>query len=143
MSTHMFAQGNRAGLVQRAAATICPHRERRWVHAMFAELGAIEGSSPRLDWVLGASSIVLTAVRLRALATLSLRMRVAMLVALGVALGAALGSGLLTYADSDALVSGDGLLALLSVGATATLVTLAYVAARKIFKHPGLTPGEG
>ena len=143
MTAQMLPRGNGPGLVQRAAAAICPNVERRWVHAMFAELSAIEGSGRRVDWALGAASIVLEAVRLRALATLSLRMRVAMLVALGVALGAALGSGLLTYADSDALISGDDLLALLSVGATATLVTLAYIAARKIFKHPGLTPGEG
>ncbi len=106
---------------------------------MFAELSAIEGSGGRLAWTVGSASIVLAALRLRALVMLSLRMRVAVIVALA----AALASGMLSYADLGAVRIDDDLLAVVSIGATVALVGLAVVAARKIFQRPGLAPGEG
>lgn len=127
------------GLIQRAAAAICPVGQRRWVHAMFAELSAIDGPGSRMSWMLGAGGIVLAAIEARALTMLSLRMRVAIVVALG----AALVCGVLSYVDIQAALLDDDLLAALSAAAAAALVGLAVVAAQKIFRDPGFVSGEG
>lgn len=126
-------------LIHRVAAAICPAAQRQWVHAMFAELAAIDGTGRRMSWVLGAASIVLAAIEARARTMPSLRMRVAVIVALS----AALGSGILSYVDSDAIRVDDDLLAALSVAAAASLVALAAVAARTIFRGPEPAPAEG
>ena len=106
---------------------------------MFAELAAIDGTGRRMSWVLGAASIVLAAIEARAMTMPSLRMRVGVIVALS----AALGSGILSYVDSDAIRVDDDLLAVLSVVAAASLVALAAVAARTIFRGPEPAPAEG
>lgn len=129
----------RLHLMQSMAAAICPPGQRHWVHAMFAELAAIDGPGRRITWMLGAGSIVCAATQARAVAVLSLRIRIALVVALG----AALVSGILSYVDVQAVVLDDELLAVLSVAAAAALVGLAANAGRKIFRTPELAPGEG
>ena len=89
--------------------------------------------------MLGATAIVFAAIEARALIMLSLRMRVAIVVALG----AALVSGILSYADHQAVLLDDDLMAALCVVAAAALVGLAVSAARKIFRGPEFAPGEG
>ena len=133
----------RAGLprrmIHRGAAAICPPGQRQWVDAMFAELGAIDGPGRRMSWMLGATAIVFAAIEARALIMLSLRMRVGIVVALG----AALVSGILSYADHQAVLLDDDLMAALCVVAAAALIGLAVIAARKIFRGPECAPGEG
>ena len=139
MRHEKFAEAPRPRLIHRAAAAICPPGQRHWVHAMFAELAAIDGPGHRMGWMLGAGSIVLAATQARALAVLSLRIRIALVVALG----AALVSGILSYVDVQAALLDDDLLAALSAAAVVSLIALAAVAARTIFRTPELAPGEG
>ena len=125
--------------VHRAAAAICPAGQRHWVHAMFAELAAIDGPSRRMGWMLGASGIVFAAIEARVLTMLSLRMRVALVAALCAAFVCAI----LSYVDVQAALLDDDLLAALSATAAVLLVALAAVAVRTIFQGPEPAPAEG
>ena len=139
MTQEMLAGTPRPRLIHRAAAAICPAGQRHWVHAMFAELAAIDGPGHRMSWMLGAASVVLAATQARALTVLSIRMRIALVVALG----AALASGILAYVDVQAALLDDDLLAALSAAAAASLFALAAVATRTIFRSPAFASGKG
>jgi hypothetical protein len=127
-----------AHLIHRLAAAICPATQRQWVHAMFAELSAIEGSTPRMTWALGAASIALAAIEARAMTIVPFRIRAGIVVALC----AGIGSSMLAYFEPESILIDDDVFVVLGVVATAALVGLAVIAVRTIFRGSEFAPGE-
>jgi hypothetical protein len=100
--------------IYRLLRTVCPHAERRWLDALFAELSCIEGVRSRGQWLFGATGMLLDGYGrlLKSLPT----------VASLVLLFAVLLSGLLAVAEYEGFGLEDDWFRMLTVGLCTVLV---------------------
>src|SRR5262245_10537562 len=127
-------EGPHTSMLHRGARTICPRTERAWVDAMFAELDAVEESG-RTDWILGAFSIVLSGLKLRA-ASVPLAIWLGIVLAFGAVVLLAFGS----RSGCEGLLMVDDVFLGFAWVSGVLLVGLAVLAINWMYNHTDTKP---